>query len=183
MDSFSVNQLVVSAPITFVDLLQTDDVSIVSSQLLLDQILSVVQLQGVGGAVRVEHILRQFCLGVDIGKDVVGHHPHSWPLRLFDSVRVSIVERAHAWSGLYCSYRDQLLGRATASSIFRCAAQFEPAANVLIGWDVDSPRSYLCPTAVLIWNYFSGFGARTKTTRKRKIRTKGDRYNPRTFFT
>ena len=148
--------------VTFVDLLQTDDVSVVTSQLLLDQVLPVVQLQGVGGAVRVEHSLGQFCLRVHIGEDVVRHHPHHRPRRLFDSVRVSVVERAHAWSGLYGSHRDQFLHLATASSIFRCAAQFEPAADVLIGRDVDSLTAYLCPAAVLSWNLSSNIRARDK---------------------
>lgn len=130
--SFFMNILAVLAVVTFVDLLQTDDVSVVPGQLLLDQVLPVVQLQGVGCAVRVKHSFGQFCLCVDISEDVVGHHPHSRPLHLFHCINVSVVERAHAWSGLHGSHRHQLLGRTTTTPIFGCAAKFEPVANVLV---------------------------------------------------
>lgn len=134
---------------TFVDLLQTDDVRVVSSQLLLDQVLPVVQLQGIGGAVGVQHRLGQFCLCVDISEDVIGHHPQNRPVHLFYSIHVSVVERAHAWSSLHGSYRHQLLGHTTTTPIFRCAAKFELTANVLVGWDVDSPTSYMSPAYIL----------------------------------
>lgn len=146
---FSMSTLVVLGLVTFVDLLQTDDVGVVSSQLLLDQVLPVVQLQGVGGTVWVKHCLGQFSLGVDISEDVIGHHPHNRPLHHFDSVQVSVVKRAHAWSGLHSSHRHQLLGHTTTTSIFGCAAKFELAANVLVGRDVDSPASYLSPSYIL----------------------------------
>lgn len=136
--------------ITFIDLLQTDNVAVVPSKLLFDQVLSVVQLQGVGGAVRVQHRLGKVRLGVDVGEDVVRHHSHSRPVRDFGCESMTVVKQAHAWSSLHSSHRNQLLGQATTASIFGCAAQFEPEADVLIGWDVNSLTSNLSPTTVLI---------------------------------
>ena len=109
---------------TFVDLLKTDDVSVVPDQLLLDQVLPVVQLQGVGGTVRVKHVLGQFRLSVDIGQYVVGHHPHSRPRRPFYSIHMAVIKRACAWPRLYSPHRDELLGQATPGSISGCANEF-----------------------------------------------------------
>lgn len=148
---------------TFVNFLQTDDVSVVAGQLLLDQVLPIVQLQGVGGTVRVEHVLRQFRLGVDVGQYVVGRHPHSRPLRPFHSIHVAVVEGACAWSRLYSPHREELLGQATPCSIFGRAKESEPAANVLVGWDVDPHVPDLYPTAVLTRTFLSRFRAGTKS--------------------
>lgn len=154
--------------VTFVDLLQTDDVSVVPGQLLLDQVLSVVQLQGIGGTVRVKHRLGQFCLCVDISEDVVGHHPHNRPLHFFYSINVSVVKRAHTRSSLHSPHRHQLLGQTTTTPIPRCAEKFEPVANVLVGWDVDSSTSYPSPTYTFTWDFPTSFRTETKW-RKRTI--------------
>lgn len=111
----------------FVHLLQADEVGVVSGQLLLQQVLPVVDLQRVRGAVRVQHGAGELGLGIGVGQDVVGDGAHGAAATRLARVEVPRVERARARPGLHGAAALHLAGRPEApGAVPRRAAQLQP---------------------------------------------------------